>query len=307
MIHSFNYEILLSGGSQMKITQKQFKSFWEQTGKKLVNNNRDRFKKNFISIIDNLKTKDTIELDDVICALKTGKESTRNIVVEFYKFINLPPSDSVLFEKKFYDYPFERQLEIAKFLHTPKSIEEIEEKFCIDPRTRQADLKALEEGISVLGSTIKIKKVKKGRRFYYKTTLHPVFLPLNLTEVYAMTKYLDNTIKDNDPNAAIIRNISNRIKAQLSDYAYSKVFPDQERENWINSYVNDESLAHQREGIRCYLMKSGQSCRFIYNNNEYTGKIVFFKSEYKIQIESGEYLDANIEEVDFIIESVQYK
>jgi len=69
----------------------------------------------------------------------------------------------------------------------------------------------LEEGIHVLGSEIEIKKTSERRKVYYKSTVHPIFLPLNLTEVYAMTTYLDQTLNKADPNAKIVLQISERI------------------------------------------------------------------------------------------------
>lgn len=291
----------------MKISKEEFEKFWMTQGQYLRIKNPERLKNNLLSKIEELG--DSVVLDEYVMGLRTGKESTRVLVVKFYDYlINKGRKiQSTLFQKKFYDYPFERQLEIAKFLHEPKKTSEIQEKFDIDKRTVQSDLRELEEGIQVLGSTIMIKKEKKGRSYYYKTTLHPVFLPLNLTEIYALTVYMNHMICKNDPNAQMIRNISERIKMQLSDYAFSKLFPGEERNSIKNHYLDDEELARQRDGIYMYLMKSGQKCKFIWQGNEYFGNLVWKEKQYKICLEDGKFLDAELNEVDFIVEELDYQ
>lgn len=295
------------GEVAMTITREIFGDFWKAKGQYLRIKNAERFKENLMSKMESFSNVE--DVDEYVCALRTGKESTRVIVVEFYKYLTDLGEriESVLYNKHFYDYPFERQLEIAKFLHNPHTPKEIQEKFDIDERTARNDLQELEDGITVLGSTIKIEKEKKGRSYYYKTTLHPVFLPLNLTEVYALTVYLDRVIGYSDPNAKMIRDISERIKLQLSDYAYERLYPDDERQYVKNRYVNDERLARQREGIYMYLMKSGQKCKFIWNEEEYVGRIIWRDNQYKIALENGEIIDAELSEVDFVVEELEYK
>jgi len=291
----------------MNITTEQFNKFWNAKGQYLKIKNAGRFKENLCNKVNEFGN--TAELDEYVCELRTGKESTRVIIVEFYNYlINQGIEiESILFEKKYYDYAFERQLEIAKFLHKPHTPKEIQEEFGINERTSREDLQALEDGITVLGATIKIEKEKKGRSYYYKTTLHPVFLPLNLTEVYALTVYLNRVIDYSDPNAQMISNITDRIKLQLSDYAFERLFPDIERPGIENRYLNDEELARQRKGIYMYLMKSGQKCKFIWNGDEYLGRIVWREDRFRIALDNDEVIDAELSEVDFVIDELDYK
>lgn len=291
------------------IDRELFESFWKKKGAYLKIKNADRLRENLGKKIEELRTIE--ELDLYVCSLKTGRENTRQVVVQFYDYLTeyagFTKLNTCLYDKRFYDYPFERQLEIAKFLHEPKSPSEIQEKFDIDERTMRKDLQELEEGITVLGSTIKIEKDKKGRKYYYKTTLHPVFLPLNLTEVYAMTVYLDKVVARNDVNATLLQNIAQRIKNQLSDYAYDKLFPDEKRYLFANNYMNDEILAMQREGILMYLMKSGVTCKFTWNKESYYGRVVHEGDQYRILLHDGHYLEADIKDVEFVIESLEYQ
>lgn len=296
----------------MYITREDFDEFWKSSVKYNGFKNVERLHKNLANRIDKLQ--DTIKLDDYVCSAKTGKETTRQIVIKFYEYLEKcgRRPQSCLYEKQFYDFPVERQLEIAKFLHTPKSPREIQERFDVNEATMRKDLRELEEGITVLGSTIKIEKKKQGRKYFYHTTLHPVFLPLNLTETYALTVYLERVIKDTDANSHIIRDISDRVKAQLSDYALGRLFPDDNMKvirGRKNAYYNDELMACQRKGIVMYLMKSSQPCKFTWKNKEYIGQVCYDHQEeqYRIKLESGGYLDADINKVDFIIDSLKYK
>lgn len=286
---------------------KLFEEFWNEKGQYLGVNNPNR---TFEDIRNRLsECKSVLDIDNYVRTLQSRKETNRKIMVAFFDYLEEKSGkkiNSALSEKRFYDYPFERQLEIAKYLHEPHTPTEIEEQFEIDERTRRKDLAALEDGIEVLGSTIKVEKTRENRRDCYKTTVHPIFLPLNLTEVYALTAYLNQAIDDRDPNKQIIRNLSNRIKSQLSDYAFKKLFPDEKPPSISNNYVSDKELAGQREGILMYLVKSGQQCRFFLDSHEYEGT-VGYNGEYIIRLMDGSVLPADINDVEFIIESLEYK
>ena len=293
---------------------KLFEEFWDERSYELTYaiNNPTRFHNNLSAKMNEFKT--IADIDDYVFGLKTARESTRRIIVLFYDYLrkkkNIKSIDSKLPKVRFYDYPFERQLEIAKYLHEPKTPAEIKERFNIDERTVRSDLQQLEEGIEVLGSTIRIEKEKNGRKIYYKTTVHPVFLPLNLTEAYSMTVFLEKVIDESDPNAQIIHNISERIKTQLTDYAWDKLYPGKKRNKGNNNYLNDAELASSREGIIGYLMKSGNTCRFIWKDKEYTGRIVPIEKygyPYSVVTDDGTEFDAPLSEMDFIIDSLEYE
>lgn len=292
----------------MKITRKHFENFWRDEGQYMGIKNSNRRAMNLASKIEELG--DTAKLDDYVKSLRSGKESTRKIIIRFYNYLidkkDFKKIESDLYKKDFYGAVFERQLEIAKFLHKKRSVKEISDHFCIAERTVRDDLQRLEEGITVFDTTIQITKEKVGRNYYYRTTLHPVFLPLNLTEVYALTVYLNKAIDGHNPNKDIINSISARIKGQLSDYAIERLFPtDEDDEDVVkNYYMDDEDLARQREGVQMYLMKSGVMCKFIWKDDEYRGRI---DRDFNIVLESGEYLDANLSEVDFIIDGFDYE
>ena len=286
---------------------KEFQQKRKKKSQYLGLNNLERTRKDISYALESCES--VFDIDEYVCRASSRKATNRKIIVTFFDYLEKKSGEKVktiLREKRFYDYPFERQLEIAKFLHEPHTLNEIEERFDISEETRKKDIRALEEGIEVLGATIRIKKERKNRKDYYKSTMHPVFLPLNLTEVYALTTYLDKVLDSEDQNTQIIRDITERIKSQLSEYALNKLYPYERHDYKKNSYVDDESLARQRNGIRMYLMKSGQPCRFFWNGQEYSGRLKYDRKAY-IELESGEKLDADPMEVDFIIESLEYK
>ena len=285
-----------------------FDQFWERRRHTLQINNPQRTFENIRARLEGCGS--IAEIDEYVCSLTNGKETNRRIIVEFYRFLEQRQHmqvDSILYDMTFYDSSLERQLAIAKFLHEPKTPEEIERHFGISDETRKKDMRALEDGIEFLGSSISITKVRKDGKDGYRSTMHPVFLPLNLTEVYAMTVYLEDVLDPKDINTEVIRNVIGRIKSQLSDYALECLSLDRGGDYPENRYLDDESLAKQREGIRMYLMKSNQPCRFLWEEKEYTGRIRKENGREFFVLEDGTPLDVDPRDVEFVIESLEYR
>ena len=289
-----------------------FERFWEEKGSSLRIKNPTRTYRN---LHDKMAEFTSVEdIDNYVCSVRTRRESTRKIMVKFFDYMRreerIPLKKSVLYDLHFYDHAFERQLEIAKYLHEPKTKQEIMTKFCIEERTLEADLQELEVGLNVLGSTISLKRIEtEDDTIKYKSSVHPIFLALNLTEAYAMTKYLPYVMDSSDPNSWIIRDITDRIKAQLSQEAVTKLrLPSDGYRKTSYDYVDDESLAKQRKGILAYLMKSRQRCQFYWNNEEYTGTIQESgHGNYYILLDDNTILDADLKDVEFIADSFEYR
>ena len=290
---------------------KPFERFWETKRKSLKIDNPTR---TYERLHEKLESFHSVpEIDDYVCTLRTRKESTRKIMVAFFEYLEndefMQIKESVLYTKRFYDHDFERRLEIAKFLHTPKSKEQIMEKFDIAARTVNDDLQELELGVRIFGSTVQIERVpNEDNKVQYKTTVHPVFLPLNMTEVFAMTKYLENTIDRSDPYGATILSIAERIKGQLSDYAWKHLYHDEERRDCKNDYIDDEEMAMQRDHMLMYLTKTGETCTFIWEDREYRGKVLKESEGYEIILEKdGSILPADLKDVDVLPDSFEYR
>lgn len=283
----------------------EFRKYWNARGRYLSVNNAARTMANICSWLENCNS--IYDIEGYVTSMRAKKESTRRIIVDFLSYLEKETGrdyGTILSEKRFFDDVLERRLEIAKYLHEPHTPAEIRERFDISEETVKKDLKALREGLEVFGTTIELDEQRKGRKKYYKTTMHPIFLPLNLTEVYAMTAYLEQHISPNEPNSMVIKTVIDRIKAQLSDYAWGKLYEGRIRPDQENYYVSDQDLAESREGIRTYLEKSGRQCKFFYNGRPYYGKITRNR---KILLDNGEYLDADLRHVEFIIDDLKYK
>lgn len=289
-----------------------FERFWDAKGESLSINNPTRTYNNLHRKMESFHS--IAEIDDYVCTMRTRKESTRKIMVAFFDYLKndelVQIEESVLEDKHFYDFDFERRLEIAKYLHKPRTKEDIIKQFDIAGRTLDDDLEELELGVRVFGSTIQIERLPdEGSEVRYKTTVHPVFLPLNMTEVFALTKYLEAIIDPSDPNGKAIQNISNRIKGQLSDYAWDHLFHGEKRRSIENNFIDDEKMARQRDTVLMYLMKSGQPCTLIWEDEEYRGRIKpKAKGGYEIILEEdGRILPADFKDVDIMMDSFEYK
>ncbi|NLC27025.1 MAG: HTH domain-containing protein, partial [Fastidiosipila sp.] len=78
----------------------------------------------------------------------------------------------------------ERKIEILKLLHGKEMrTGEIAEHFSLDERTIRTDINKLREGTQILGTTFKIESKHEGsQKHFYKSTVHPILLGLNLSE-----------------------------------------------------------------------------------------------------------------------------
>lgn len=306
----------------MKITIEQFNDFWKYNSSLLEIPNAERFHDNFVDYIkEHIEDEETIDegtIDRYVHNVPQGKESTRKIIVAFYDYLNnrlnkgRPVSD--LYDIHFYDNPVERQLEIAKYLHDPHSAEEIANQFGISERTVRDDIQALEEGITIFDATIKVRRIQSGHRKVFQSTIHPIFLPLNLTEVYAVTRYLDDILPKNDPLAETARGVIQRIVDQLSPYALEILnlqrTPDYSNHpgSLSNRYVpDDEYLKKKKNHIYMYLLKSGRECPLRWKEKIYVGKLKKSSEGLHIITNKGEVLDADLNDVEFLFDEIEYK
>ena len=78
----------------------------------------------------------------------------------------------------------------------------------------------LSKGIKFLNQEIKIKCEEENKKLFYSSTVHPVFLPLNMTEVYALTVGLKKAFQKKEKPLwdTIFNNIAEWIYSQLTDY-----------------------------------------------------------------------------------------
>ena len=127
---------------------------------------------------------------------------------------------------------FERQMYIAKYFHDSESdadikIKKLEDILWVSPRTIEQDLKKLkgEDGdpIQVCGKQLRITDSHRtDGRIVYDSTMHPLFLTPNLTQVIVMLKGLKKMSEDplyKDYALAMAAD----VWEQLSDYAKRRI------------------------------------------------------------------------------------
>ena len=147
------------------------------------------------------------------------------------------------------------------------------------------------KGLDILGSKVKIDELRHGKNTY-DHTIHPVFLALNLTEVYFLTVKLPSLVKKDQKETAL--GIVGDVYRQLSDYAKAK----------MDHFFSKESRKEQLKGIQVrgyrnekkdilYYEKSGEMCSIELKDKGWLSGIILKgddNSHYKLQKNNGEVI-----------------
>ena len=138
----------------------------------------------------------------------------------------------------------ERLLKTLKYLHSgDKNREQIAKHFGISARALAVDLKTLLDGFNFMESTMQISKLER-KKNTYRSMIHPVFLAMNTSEIYALTVGL-KLLSQGTVFEDSLGSIADKVYKQLSEYA--KEMADQHTDdlnisfeagelNFINSY-----------------------------------------------------------------------
>ena len=133
----------------------------------------------------------------------------------------------------------ERRLEILKLLQDKElRTSEIATHFNVDERTIRKDISALREGMNVFGVKIKIesKHYDGNPKHYYKSTVHPIMMALNLSELFALLKLLEDARKQ--CTGEVYTHIFNIVYNQITDYA-EKMIADKLKDKYEKSDVKN--------------------------------------------------------------------
>src|SRR5690625_1177671 len=179
---------------------------------------------------------------------------------------------------------YERHIELLKFLHEePKTREQIAEHFGISATTLQKDINLLQSGkFDFLDYKMKIDLERENNT--YDSTIHPVFLPLNLSEVYALTIGL-KMLGENHIFSDIYDYIAQTIYSQLSPYGKKIIEESAKKEQLTLEEIDekayryeydllDELLKSKRQGMYTYFIKSGEQCEIEYREAGETKTVV---------------------------------
>ncbi|MDO4501450.1 MAG: hypothetical protein Q4B60_09315 [Erysipelotrichaceae bacterium] len=152
-----------------------------------------------------------------------------------------------------------KQLELLKYMHEPHTTEELLEKTGYKTRQQINDLfRYAEDGIKI--GNVRIPFIKQAcshkkfvsvgtkefsderideDRISEKNSVHPIILPLNLTQVSLLTNHLEKLI-ENDLDRHEYHKIIDMIDNQLSDYALKRLnrTSDDREVNWTKEERN---------------------------------------------------------------------
>lgn len=210
------------------------------------------------------------------------KNKVNKVIKEFITFICSKYDIKIDIDTYFPTLNFKekpiRMIELLKYLQEkPKTRPEIAAHFDISETQLSDDLGELQDGsYSFLGYKMKID-LNRGDNTY-NSTIHPVFLPLNLSEVYALTIGLKQAGKGT-VYKDIFNYISDSIYDQLSAYGKRRILDKaKELDLYFNDTVQktyryepdepDKYLKQKRSQMLAYYLKSGALCKVEYDADE---------------------------------------
>lgn len=160
--------------------------------------------------------------------------------------------------------PNERRIKILKLLQGKEMrTSEIAEYFDVDERTIRIDLQALREGLDVFGIKIQIesKHYDGNPKQYYKSTVHPVMLALNSSELYALLKLLENA--GDAYTDEVYKHIFCQVYSQITDY-FEGLVDGKLKNQYVKSEVKNklEEDAY-KESLHYKFMYWAKSDRFL--------------------------------------------
>jgi len=179
--------------------------------------------------------------------------------------VNFPPA---------FNSQFDRQMYIVKRLHDRRyRASDFEDELWVSDRTISTDLQELEDGITVLGQQLKIKKDDVVYHNQGHNTVHPIFLVANLTQVVVLLRGLEVQAKDPAYCEYAIRLAAN-IWSELSDYGRNRILNVSEQLNlnidWFNMlesrrnqglYSTEADCSYEKGvGNVLHFLKNGQRC-----------------------------------------------
>ena len=192
---------------------------------------------------------------------------------------------------------FERRIYIAKYLQDPKhKISELEQILWVNGRTIEQDLKVLrgndlEEAIQICGKTFTIpESERRNNGLAMGSTVHPLFLTCNLTQVITMLRGL-KLLKDDPALGAYSITQAVDIWQQLSTYAKNRILYVTEKllsddlewyqflegEKCGNTFRSEKMCSHYGNNCVFDCWKNGRACSIEYRPNPVSSS-VFLKN-----------------------------
>ena len=167
------------------------------------------------------------DLEEILRESQTDKEKLRDMLFLFYDFYEKRTGVSVetdLAEKTIIDDVTQRRLAIIQYLQNHKCrTRDISEQFVLSDRTTTKDLAALEDGIHILDTEIKIDLDRDKWNKSMAFSSHPLVLNLTMTEVVAMTIGLMDAAEKELLYAPQFRKVAKDIYRGLTRYGQGQL------------------------------------------------------------------------------------
>ncbi len=188
-------------------------------------------KSNSLNMLEGYDNTDYIaaRMKDSVSSSVRGKDQVIRVYKDLVDFLGKKGIDiEIVFPTISIDSSLDRLLFISKYFQNEGSkIEELPDKLWVSERTIINDIKRLkgdsDDNLSVCGREFFIPETKTVEgRLTYKSTLHPLFLTENLTQVIIMLEGLKHMAENPDYKRYAETTAAN-IWEQLSDYAKDRI------------------------------------------------------------------------------------
>jgi hypothetical protein len=269
-------------------------------------------------------------LDQYVTSRSSQKNSARNVVLAFYETVDAAlQSDgaayrvgeiSVLPQTQVFDFPLLRNLEMLKFLHgRAASSAEIAEHFQVDARTIRRSIGELQQGVKLFSTKIKVTAETcpgRERPLRYKSSVHPLFLALNLTEIFTLLQALQTAAQDAPYKDHVYQALFNDVAGQLSVYARDIIAKAGLE---LPPLPGGSVYRDEEESVRCYfdyalryLLKSGKKITVTYHDesnqscqaNGYIDRIT--ENILYLRPDSGKMLSIDLTKAVFDLKSIAW-
>ena len=237
-----------------------------------------------------------IEIESAIIQSVKSYNHAKDVPIAIYKrfleFLENSYKISIPMEwPQIFASSFDRQMYIVKAMHEKElTVSQLEDELWISDRTIEDDLSNLKnmDGVAFLGQRVKIKEVGRTNGVtQFKSTVHPIFLASNLTQVVVMLEGLQHMMKD-EAYRGYAQRLAQNIWSELSDYGKRRIKEVSGMLNldtsWYDEIDNHKSsdLFHtedecsEENGLRNILnfFKNGEQCAVEYCSEDGESKIL---------------------------------
>ncbi|HHV15627.1 MAG TPA: hypothetical protein GXX58_03520 [Gelria sp.] len=226
-----------------------------------------------------------IAIKDVVTSYTKDKNTAISILKAYLNFLKKQYGVEVAIEfPPTFNSQFDRQMYIVKSLHKRdyRALDFADELWVSD-RTINTDLQQLEDGITILGQNLEIKKQDVVYKKDGLNTVHPIFLVANLTQIVILLRGLEQQSQDQAYCEYAVRLAAN-IWSELSDYGRERIIEVSGQLNlntaWFNlleerrnkALYSTEAHCSYNQGVGNVLdfLKNGKLCAIEIQNEHGT-------------------------------------